>query len=209
MVNLCRSYRYRSKGYYVSLIADARGQSAVPTAEGIEGLSEPFGVLRVLHEAGIPTVDASEARARRRMVAQGATKHGGGNGDENGAREEVELLAYFGVCADPRGRAAAQALYREWPTPVLRLHLVEDDEVRHMGPTAQDFRATFGLGQSELSIGTVDADGVALVAAQALERRSTEQAEMLRSQAARIEVANVVDPQYSVACQIEKKYLPQ
>ena len=56
-----------------------------------------------------------------------------------------------------------------------------------MGPTAQDFRATFGLGQSELSIGTVDADGVALVAAQALERRSTEQAEMLRSQAARIE----------------------
>ena len=31
----------------------------------------------------------------------------------------------------------------------------------------------------------------------------------LLGQAARIEVANVVDPQYSVACQIEKKYLPQ
>jgi len=28
-------------------------------------------------------------------------------------------------------------------------------------------------------------------------------------QAARIEVANVVDPQYSVACQLEKKYLPE
>jgi len=31
----------------------------------------------------------------------------------------------------------------------------------------------------------------------------------LLGQAARIEVANVVDPQYSVACQIPKKYLPQ
>ncbi|WP_420129498.1 tail fiber domain-containing protein [Longimicrobium sp.] len=52
---------------------------------------------------------------------------------------------------------------------------VESDEVRHLGPTAQDFRAAFGLGTDELSIGTVDADGVALVAAQALERRTTEQ----------------------------------
>jgi amidase len=31
----------------------------------------------------------------------------------------------------------------------------------------------------------------------------------LLGQAAIIEVANVVDPQYSVACQIEKKYLPE
>jgi acetamidase/formamidase len=31
----------------------------------------------------------------------------------------------------------------------------------------------------------------------------------LLGQAASIEVSNVVDPQYSVACQIPKKYLPQ
>ena len=53
---------------------------------------------------------------------------------------------------------------------------VDSDEVRHMGPTAQDFRAAFRLGGDETTIGTVDADGVALAAAQALERRSTEQA---------------------------------
>jgi acetamidase/formamidase len=35
------------------------------------------------------------------------------------------------------------------------------------------------------------------------------EANQLLGQAARIEVANVVDPQYSVACQLEKKYLPQ
>lgn len=66
-------------------------------------------------------------------------------------------------------------------------YLVEADSVRHMGPTAQDFYAAFGLGSSDLSIGTVDADGVALVSAQALERRTAEQAEEIRSQAARID----------------------
>jgi hypothetical protein len=55
-------------------------------------------------------------------------------------------------------------------------YLAEDEEVRHLGPTAQDFRAAFGLGSEETSIATVDADGVALAAAQALELRTAEQA---------------------------------
>jgi hypothetical protein len=49
---------------------------------------------------------------------------------------------------------------------------VDDASVRHLGPTAQDFRAAFGLGMDELTIGTVDADGVALSAAQALADRT-------------------------------------
>jgi hypothetical protein len=44
----------------------------------------------------------------------------------------------------------------------------EDPSVRHMGPVAQDFYAAFGLGNNETSISTVDADGVALAAIQAL-----------------------------------------
>jgi hypothetical protein len=40
--------------------------------------------------------------------------------------------------------------------------------VRHLGPTAQDFRRAFALGQGDSAIGTVDADGVALAAIQAL-----------------------------------------
>ena len=49
---------------------------------------------------------------------------------------------------------------------------VEDDGVRHLGPTAQDFMAAFGLGTDEKSIGTVDADGVALLGVQTLDRRT-------------------------------------
>ena len=48
--------------------------------------------------------------------------------------------------------------------------------IRHLGPTAQDFYAAFALGESDTTISTVDADGVALLAVQALERRTREQA---------------------------------
>lgn len=58
---------------------------------------------------------------------------------------------------------------------------VDEDEVRHLGPTAQGFRAAFGLGSDEKAIATVDADGVALAAAQALERRTAAQAEEIRA----------------------------
>jgi hypothetical protein len=44
----------------------------------------------------------------------------------------------------------------------------EDPSVRHMGPMAQDLYAAFGLGSDDKSIGTVDADGVALAAIQGL-----------------------------------------
>ncbi|HLL82938.1 MAG TPA: tail fiber domain-containing protein [Longimicrobium sp.] len=52
---------------------------------------------------------------------------------------------------------------------------VDADSVRHLGPTAQDFRAAFGLGSDDKAIGTVDADGVALAGVQALDRRSVRQ----------------------------------
>lgn len=47
-------------------------------------------------------------------------------------------------------------------------------EAAHVGPTAEDFRAAFGLGEGSTKIATVDADGIALRAVQALERRTAE-----------------------------------
>jgi len=63
---------------------------------------------------------------------------------------------------------------------------VEDRNVRHLGPMAQDFRSAFGLGDDDKVIGTVDADGVALAAAQALEVRTRE----LREENARLKAKN-------------------
>jgi hypothetical protein len=47
---------------------------------------------------------------------------------------------------------------------------VDEENVRHIGPTAQDFHTAFGLGSDDTTIGGVDAAGVALAAGQALER---------------------------------------
>ncbi len=46
-----------------------------------------------------------------------------------------------------------------------------DAATRHLGPVAQDFQEAFGLGGSDKSIATVDADGVALAAIQGLNRK--------------------------------------
>ena len=66
----------------------------------------------------------------------------------------------------------------------------QPDSVRHMGPTAQDFYAAFGLGEDEKHISTVDAQGVALAAIQALYQTVTEQKQQiveLRSRLAQLE----------------------
>ena len=60
-------------------------------------------------------------------------------------------------------------------------YLVEPTDVRHIGPTAQDFHAAFGLGRDKKSIGSVDADGVALAAAKALEQRTSDQLELIEA----------------------------
>lgn len=52
----------------------------------------------------------------------------------------------------------------------------EANEIKHIGPTSQDFYAAFGLGSDKKSIGTVDADGVALAGIKALEQRTAKQA---------------------------------
>lgn len=54
----------------------------------------------------------------------------------------------------------------------------QDRSIRHLGPMAQDFRAAFGLGESELLINTVDIDGVNLAGVQAVAART----DLLREQ---------------------------
>ena len=65
---------------------------------------------------------------------------------------------------------------------------VERGAARHVGPTAQDFREAFGLGLDAKSIGTIDADGVALAAIQGLYELLLEKEGQLVSQERRLAV---------------------
>jgi hypothetical protein len=47
----------------------------------------------------------------------------------------------------------------------------QNDSIRHIGPTAQDFHAAFTIGEDDQHIATVDADGVALAAIQGLNQK--------------------------------------
>jgi endosialidase-like protein len=62
-------------------------------------------------------------------------------------------------------------------------YIGEAGGVRHMGPFAEDFRAAFGLGTDERSIGLLDIDGVNFAAVKALEARTAE----LRAKSAEVD----------------------
>jgi hypothetical protein len=63
----------------------------------------------------------------------------------------------------------------------------EDASVRHIGPTAQDFRSAFGLGSSDRHINISDSVGVALISIQALYQMSLEKDKQIEEQARKIE----------------------
>lgn len=51
-------------------------------------------------------------------------------------------------------------------------YISQDDNIRHVGPMAQDFYQAFGVGEDDRHITAVDADGIALVAIKALHQEN-------------------------------------
>ncbi len=98
---------------------------------------------------------------------------------------DVNVKTNFRDLADDDVLAKIAAMpVREWN------YVTQDASVRHVGPTAQDFRAAFGLGESPRHINTIDADGIALAAVKALEARTralTRENDDLRARLARLE----------------------
>jgi hypothetical protein len=94
--------------------------------------------------------------------------------------------AFRDVDADDVLTKIARLPIRSWS------YKAENPSVRHVGPTAQDFRAAFGLGNAETSIATVDTDGISLLGIQALEKRTRElerENKELRARLERLEAA--------------------
>jgi hypothetical protein len=90
----------------------------------------------------------------------------------------VTLAAGGGSWASLSDRAAKQGITAVDGTEVLaRLaklpvstwsYRSQPNSIRHIGPMAQDFYTAFRVGEDDKHIATVDADGVALAAIQAL-----------------------------------------
>ena len=86
-----------------------------------------------------------------------------------GLASDVRLKANF---RDLDGKEILAGLarmpIREWN------YISQSSSIRHVGPTAQDFRAAFGLGDDDRTISTIDPAGIALRAIQALDVRTQE-----------------------------------
>ena len=60
-------------------------------------------------------------------------------------------------------------------TPITEWNLIsQDTSIRHLGPMAQDFHASFGLGEDDRHISSTDADGIAFAAIQGLNAKILE-----------------------------------
>jgi glutathione synthase/RimK-type ligase-like ATP-grasp enzyme len=97
--NLCKSYRYQSLGYYVSLLAEARGHKPLPRTTTIED-------LKSRHLARFLTEEL-DARIQHDL---GPIKS-----------DSFDLSIYFGRNTAHRYDALCQQLFRLIPAPMLRL----------------------------------------------------------------------------------------
>lgn len=96
--NLCRSYRYQRTGYYVSLLAAARGHRPLPDVETIQNLK----TSTLARLAGDDLEDAIE-RSLKPITS-----------------DTFELSIYFGQNLAARHQRLARALYNLFPSPLLR-----------------------------------------------------------------------------------------
>lgn len=152
VVNVCKSYDYLSNGYYVSLLADARGLRVMPNLDQIEDLLHPYAYLRGLRESDVKTIDFTVLRSRRRVMPKVLVpgKKPGNASSEPVARLEedperhelryattnltyVDVLSAFGRTLDPRFRKICSRVYRVLGFPLLRIRVYREDETWKVG----------------------------------------------------------------------------
>jgi glutathione synthase/RimK-type ligase-like ATP-grasp enzyme len=104
--NLCRSYAYQSVGYYVSLLAEARGHRPIPSVSTMQDLRLP-PVVRVVSRELEDLINRSLAD----VIASGCV-----------------LDIYFGRSVDPQHARLARALYNYFPAPLLRARFERNEE---------------------------------------------------------------------------------
>ena len=102
LVNLSRSYAYQSKGYYASLLAEARGHRIVPAVETMLELREAK-----LYEHALPKLEDELNRCARRADFQ--------------PDAELKLLVCFGIARDERFESFGRLLFDWFRCPALEV----------------------------------------------------------------------------------------
>ncbi len=98
IINICRSYRYQSMGYYVSLLAEARGHKPIPSITAIQDMKS-VGIIRLASE------ELEDLMAKVLADRQ---------------PEKTSISIYFGKTPEKGLEVLASKLFKFFPAPFLR-----------------------------------------------------------------------------------------
>lgn len=105
--NLCKSYRYQNLGYYVSLLAQARGHRVLPDISTIQDLKQSD----LVRGAGEEIAEEVESALKGESKA-----------------EPFVLSVYFGRNVDKKYDRLALAVFNQFPAPFLRARFKHDGD---------------------------------------------------------------------------------
>ncbi len=111
VINLCQSAKYLSRGYYCSLLAEARGHHVVPSVITLNDLSR-----KGLFSLELEELDASVIEW---LEASGAAVKPGE--DDRDATHQVRIRNYFGQAEHAALKPVARALFERFPSPILEV----------------------------------------------------------------------------------------
>jgi len=100
VINLSRSYTYQSRGYYASLLAEARGHRIIPSVETMIDLSE-----RRLYENAIPELEDALNKGLGKRVTEAPST----------------IRIYFGLAPEPALERFARLLFDWFRAPALEV----------------------------------------------------------------------------------------
>jgi glutathione synthase/RimK-type ligase-like ATP-grasp enzyme len=136
VINLCRSYKYLGTGYYVSLLAEARGHKVIPSVRTINDLRR-----RSLYGLDIEDLNLQLGRF---LPA--------------GGRDTTDfgILVYFGQTSHPALEDLARQVFEAFPCPILRIEF-ERDRVWQIGAIKPSGLHTLSDEQEDAFAKTLDA----------------------------------------------------
>jgi glutathione synthase/RimK-type ligase-like ATP-grasp enzyme len=101
VINLCRSYRYLSLGYYCSILAEARGHRVLPTTRTVSDLSR-----KSIYSMDFQELEGTVSSRLRHV--------------ESASAASLEVDVFFGQCSDPALAELARRLFDSFRVPLMR-----------------------------------------------------------------------------------------
>ncbi len=108
VINLCKSYKYLSYGYYCSLLAESKGHRVIPSIKTLNDLSRKQLYLYDLDE--LQEV-AEEAAIKFTRKIDGL--------------KAIAFRCYFGQTKEGLFKKLAREVYEQFPCPILEVKLIQ------------------------------------------------------------------------------------